>query len=174
MTRPTAASVQLPGLAQAGGVRNVDSADAAVLQRRYAHAHPREVTVARLLSVAPSSSEPIYLQLVRQVRRLVSGGQLTAGDVLPSVRCLARALEVNPMTVSKAFSLLAAEGLLTRRRGLAMTIAERCEHGPDIPRNIDLLRPTLERAAREVLELRLPPGRALTLFKQILSERQSD
>jgi len=171
--RPPAAAIRFGGCTQADGMRIVDSADPAVLQWLHAHARSREVTVARLLSVAPNSSEPIYLQLVGQVRRLVSGGQLIAGDVLPSVRCLARALDVNPMTVSKAFSLLAAEGLLTRRRGLAMAVAERCGHGPDAPRDIDLLRPTLERAVREALELRLPPGRALTLFKQILSERQS-
>ena len=125
-----------------------------------------------LFSVVAGSAEPIYRQLVAQVRRCVAGGQLKAGDELPSVRDLAQALAVNPMTVSKAFGLLEAEGLVTRRRGLAMVIAE--QHGRAQPAadRIGLLRPTLERAAAEARQLQLPPGQALALFKTILNEQE--
>jgi GntR family transcriptional regulator len=125
-----------------------------------------------LFRVVAGSPEPIYRQLIAQVRRCVAGGQLKAGDELPSVRDLAQALAVNPMTVSKAFSLLEAEGLVTRRRGLAMVIAE--QHGRAQPAadRIDLLRPTLERAAAEARQLQLPPSQALALFKTLLNEQE--
>ena len=42
-------------------------------------------------TVTTGSSEPIYRQLVGQVERLVAGGQLAAGDELPSVREVPRA-----------------------------------------------------------------------------------
>jgi GntR family transcriptional regulator len=71
----------------------------------------------------PGSGVPIYRQLVEQVRRLIAGGQLLPGSELPSVREIALAHAVNPMTVSKAYSLLEAEGLLERRRGRAMAVA---------------------------------------------------
>jgi GntR family transcriptional regulator len=71
----------------------------------------------------PGSGVPIYRQLVEQVRRLVAGGQLTPGAELPSVREIALSHAVNPMTVSKAYSLLEAEGLLERHRGRPMTVA---------------------------------------------------
>ena len=71
----------------------------------------------------PGSGVPSYRQLVEQVRRLVAGGQLQPGAELPSVREIALAHAVNPMTVSKAYSLLEAEGVLERRRGKAMTVA---------------------------------------------------
>ena len=74
-------------------------------------------------NINPGSPEPIYRQLMEQLRRRVASGQLAAGDEIPSVRELALALAVNPMTISKAFSLLEAEGLLERRRGLSMVIA---------------------------------------------------
>ncbi|HEY8977067.1 MAG TPA: GntR family transcriptional regulator [Burkholderiaceae bacterium] len=125
-----------------------------------------------LFSVVAGSPEPIYRQLVAQVRRCVAGGQLKAGDELPSVRDLAQSLAVNPMTVSKAFGLLEAEGLVTRRRGLAMAIAEQHGRAQPMAERIDLLRPTLERAAGEARQLQLPASQVLALFKTILNEQE--
>ena len=121
-------------------------------------------------SINTGSTEPIYRQLIEQLRRRVASGQLSAGQEIPSVRELAQALAVHPMTISKAYSLLEAEGLLERRRGLAMRIAP--QHGKAQPAadRIELLRPTLTRAAAEVHQLELPATQALALFKQILNE----
>ena len=60
----------------------------------------------------PVSGVPIYRQLVEQIRRLIAGGQLAPGTELPSVREVAQSHAVNPMTISKAYALLEAEGLL--------------------------------------------------------------
>jgi GntR family transcriptional regulator len=79
---------------------------------------------ANLFSIATGSPEPIYRQLVEQVRRLSASGQLRPGDEMPSVREIAQALALNPMTVSKAYGLLEMEGVLARRRGLGMIVAE--------------------------------------------------
>ena len=76
-----------------------------------------------MFSVNPQSGIPIYRQLMDQIRRLVSSGQLKPGDTLPSVRKLALRHAVNTMTISKAYSLLEAEGLLERQRGKAMTVS---------------------------------------------------
>ncbi|UUZ56006.1 GntR family transcriptional regulator [Massilia sp. H-1] len=67
----------------------------------------------QIFSIATGSSEPIYRQLVEQARRLIAGGQLAPGDAMPSVREIAQALALNPMTVSKAYGLLELEGALT-------------------------------------------------------------
>jgi len=124
----------------------------------------------QLFSIVTGSSEPIYRQLVEQVRRLVAGGQLAAGDELPSVREVASMLAVNPMTVSKAYSLLEAEGLLARRRGLGMVVAEQSSAQGSSRERAELLRPTLERAAREARELELDHATVLALFTHILKE----
>lgn len=71
----------------------------------------------------PQSGIPIYRQVTDQVRRLAASGALAPGDPLPSVRDLARRHAVNPMTISKAYSLLEAEGLLEHNRGKPMTVA---------------------------------------------------
>ena len=75
-----------------------------------------------MFTLHPQSGVPIYRQLVEQIRRLISGGQLQPGAELPSVRDLAVTHAVNPMTVSKAYALLEAEGLLQRNRGKPMTV----------------------------------------------------
>lgn len=124
----------------------------------------------QLFSITPGSTEPIYRQLVEQVRRLVAGGQMAPGDELPSVREVAQALAVNPMTVSKAYGLLETEGLLARRRGLGMLVAERPRSVRSSAERAALLRPTLERAAREARELELDPDTVLSLFTHILKE----
>ncbi|MEI8326326.1 MAG: GntR family transcriptional regulator [Betaproteobacteria bacterium] len=63
----------------------------------------------------PSACVPIYSQIIEPVRRRVSGGRIKPGDDPPSVRTAAVQHALNPMTVSKAYSLLEAEGLATRQ-----------------------------------------------------------
>jgi GntR family transcriptional regulator len=76
-----------------------------------------------LFTLHPESGIPIYRQLMDQIRRLIAAGQLQAGSELPSVRDVAVEHAVNPMTISKAYALLEAEGLLVRNRGKPMTVA---------------------------------------------------
>ena len=120
-------------------------------------------------SVYPGSPEPIYSQLMGQVRRLIAGGQLKAGDRLPSVRDIASALTINPMTVSKAFGLLEAEKLIQRQPGRAMVVAEHHVGATPIDARVEMLRPTLERAARETCDLQVPATMARWLFRSALN-----
>jgi GntR family transcriptional regulator len=76
-----------------------------------------------MFTLDPHSGTPIYRQLLDQVRRMVASGQIPAGTELPSIRDLAVKHAVNPMTISKAYSLLEVEGVLVRNRGKPMTVA---------------------------------------------------
>lgn len=117
------------------------------------------------------STEPIYRQLVEQMRRRIASGALIAGQEIPSVRDVAQALAVHPMTISKAYSLLEAEGLLERRRGLAMRVAAQHSRAQPAADRVELLRPALERAAAEAHQLGLPTQQVLQLFTQILKQK---
>jgi GntR family transcriptional regulator len=125
-------------------------------------------------SIATGSAEPIYRQLLDQLRRRVVSGQMKAGDELPSVRELAQALAVHPMTVSKAFGLMEAEGLIERRRGLSMVVAAQHRRAQTEAERLDLLRPALERAAQEAAQLELPAAKALRLFENILKNTEEN
>jgi len=76
------------------------------------------------LEIDPASAAPIWRQIEDGMRRLVASGNLAAGAVVPSVRELAKALRVNPATVSKAYRRLTDAGLLTVRRGEGTFVAE--------------------------------------------------
>ena len=76
-----------------------------------------------MFTLNPHSGTPIYRQIIEQVRWMTASEQLRPGDELPSVRELAHAHAVNAMTISKAYSLLEAEGILTRQRGKPMTVS---------------------------------------------------
>lgn len=119
---------------------------------------------AHFVQINTGSPEPIYRQLIEQVRRRIAAGQLSAGDAIPSVRELAQALAVHPMTISKAYSMLEMEGLLERRRGLSMVVAARHRRAQPPASRIELLRPTLQKAADEARQLELPAAEVIALL----------
>ncbi len=120
--------------------------------------------------IDPSLPVPIYRQIVEQARRQIAGGVWRAGDELPSVRALAAEHAINPMTVSKAYSLLEGEGLLERRRGMGMAVAA----VKPVARNsqrLALLEPALQAAAAQAAQLGLGAAEALKLFERCLSQQ---
>jgi GntR family transcriptional regulator len=111
------------------------------------------VTCDGVFTLNPNSGVPIYRQLREQVRRMVLSGQLRPGAELPSVRELAAAHAVNPMTISKAYSMLEVEGLLERNRGKPMTVADTARAPLRASAQLRELQPQLEQlvlAARQL------------------------
>ena len=125
------------------------------------------------IAINPGSSEPIYRQVMEQLRRRIASGQLVAGEEIPSVRELAQALAVHPMTISKAFSLMETDGLLERRRGLSMVVAAQHARAQSPASRVELLRPTLEKAATEARQLEVTSAQAIQFFKHILNKGES-
>ncbi len=82
------------------------------------------MTATNLFSLNVSSGVPIYRQLIDQIKQATRMGLLKKHEQLPSVRVLAKALQINPMTISKAFAQLELEGVLVRKRGVGMLVAE--------------------------------------------------
>ena len=101
----------------------------------------------------PQSGVPIYRQILEQARRLVASGQLAAGAELPSVRELAVKHAVNPMTISKAYSLLEAEGLLERNRGKPMTVASQARGASPLTKRLQQIQPLVEQTVLAAKQL---------------------
>jgi GntR family transcriptional regulator len=101
----------------------------------------------------PQSGIPIYRQIVEQVTRLISGGQLPVGAELPSVRELALEHSVNPMTISKAYALLEGEGLLERQRGKPMRVAARRHHQAPLTQRLQQLEHSVDELVRAARQL---------------------
>jgi GntR family transcriptional regulator len=125
-----------------------------------------------LFQAFPSSGVPIYRQLVDQVRRYAATGKLRAGDFLPSVRQVAAELQVNPMTVSKAYSILEREGVLEMVRGQGMRLKAPSAIGTLRDRREEL-RPLLEQVAATAYQLSLSPREVMKLLEPLLEELES-
>ncbi|MGD8453149.1 MAG: GntR family transcriptional regulator [Phycisphaerae bacterium] len=76
------------------------------------------------MSVDPNSPVPIFLQIADHIRRSVAAGVYRPGEMIPSLRLLARELAVNPNTVQRAYEHLEREGLIQARKGLGMFVSD--------------------------------------------------
>jgi GntR family transcriptional regulator len=74
--------------------------------------------------VDTASRQPIYRQLMVQIREAVARGRLQPGNRLPSVREMSVRLVVNPNTVARGYRELEREGVLNTRPGMGVFIAE--------------------------------------------------
>ena len=73
--------------------------------------------------ISNSSPEPIYEQIVRQIKAEVIAGRLEEGAPLPSIRALAHDLQVSVITTKRAYDELEAEGFLDSVGGKGTFVA---------------------------------------------------
>ena len=76
--------------------------------------------------ISPTSGQPIYLQIMQQIRHAIEIGVLRGGDLLPGIRTLAEELVVSHNTVAKAYSELEHAGVLELRHGSGAYVSARC------------------------------------------------
>jgi GntR family transcriptional regulator len=103
------------------------------------------------MMIALSGSAAPTEQIRDQIRGLIGSGRLAADDRLPSVRQLAKDLDVAPGTVAKAYKALEAEGYLTARTGGGTRVSRSATTTP---------RPVLE-AARQLASTSTRAGTGL-------------
>jgi GntR family transcriptional regulator len=77
-----------------------------------------------VIRIDPADATPIWSQIEESLRRLVASGALKPAAAVPSVRDLARDLNVNPATVAKAYQRLTEAGVLAVRRGEGTYVAD--------------------------------------------------
>lgn len=122
-----------------------------------------------LFVIAPSSGVPIYRQIFDQVRILISSGRWPEGTMLPSVRQMALELEVNMMTVSKAYSRLEADGIVERVRGVGMQVNAPAVFGTVAERKAEL-RPLAEELVARGRQLGLTAEQIQAVIQSLLKE----
>jgi GntR family transcriptional regulator len=125
-----------------------------------------------LLDIDHHSGMPIYRQIIDQIRRQIMGGQLPEGWQLMSVRELAEQLRVNPMTISKAYTLLEVEGLLERRRGIGLFVA-RLQKEHKLQTKAALLQQIIRKAAVTAVQLGISQQQACHMFTDLYRKYNS-
>jgi len=128
--------------------------------------------LALQFEIHPSSGVPIYRQLMDQLRTLIASGRLAPGELVPSVRQMAEELQINLMTVSKAYAKLEADGVLERDRGIGMRVKALSNSGTRSER-LDQLRPLATQLATQAWQLKLTEDQVVQLVKSVFKDRLS-
>lgn len=89
-----------------------------------------------LIRIDPRATEPIYVQIEREVRRAIAAGEVSAGDRLPAARDLASSLEVNMHTVLRAYTELREAGVIDLRRGRGAVVLPQEATAPEVTRAV--------------------------------------
>lgn len=105
--------------------------------------------------INPSSGVPVYRQIMDQVKTMIALGRLASGIFMPSVRQMAQELEINPMTVSKAYSLLEKESVLEHVRGQGMKVISGPEAKKFLNDNRQAISPLLSEVVQRAKQLSL-------------------
>lgn len=77
--------------------------------------------------ISNTSDQPIYEQIARQIQSQIVRGELAEGELLPSIRRLARDLQVSVITTSRAYEELAREGFIDMVAGRGCYVAAQNE-----------------------------------------------
>jgi GntR family transcriptional regulator len=125
-----------------------------------------------ILEIDYHSGVPIYRQVVRQMQRLILAGALPEGQQAESVRDLSERLKVNPMTISKAYSILEREEFLERRRGVGLFVAKLGAKQKELQSRA-ILEELLGKAAAAAVQMGTKPQEAMAVFMEQYKKSQS-
>ena len=126
-----------------------------------------------LFEIDHHSGVPIYQQVIRQIREQIVTGSLKEGEQLETVRDLSARLKVNPMTISKAYSFLEAEGLVERKRGVGLFVANVKEEHKEQVKD-QMLDSIINKAAVTAIQLGLSEQEAVEFFKKQYRQYDSE
>lgn len=118
--------------------------------------------------ISSNNSKPIYEQITSQIKAKIMSGELAAGQPIPSMRALAKAIHVSVITVQKAYEDLQRDGFIETTVGRGSFVSAL---------NKDFMQEEQQRKAEEYLQAAADIGRAngislekllelLTLFYQ--------
>ncbi|HVC99156.1 MAG TPA: GntR family transcriptional regulator [Pirellulales bacterium] len=119
-------------------------------------------------SIDPSDGLAIYDQIVRQVKFAVASGAVKPGELIASVRELARELAINPNTVARAYRQLQAEGVLQSLRGTGLAVAGQAAKQCRGER-VELIRARFRQVLTEAKQSRLDADELRSLIEQELA-----
>ena len=114
--------------------------------------------------ISNASDKPIYEQITSQIKNLIVSGALNEGDLLPSMRLLAKELRISVITTKRAYEDLERDGFIETVMGKGSYVAGR---------NMELIREEQLRMAethlQKAVEIAKSSGIALSELSDILT-----
>lgn len=100
--------------------------------------------------ISNSSMEPIYEQIIRQIKAMIMEKKLLEGTMLPSVRSLSKDLKISALTVKKAYDQLEEQGFIVTVHGKGSFVSEG---------NLNVMQEEKQKEVEEKLEDAIRTGR---------------
>lgn len=116
------------------------------------------------LIINNSSMQPIYEQIVGQVKELIMNGTLVQDTALPSVRTLAKDLRISALTVKKAYDALEKEGFIITVHGKGSFVADM---NPQIA--VEEKRKEVEKVLEEAIRFGKSSGMSVEEMRELFS-----
>lgn len=110
-------------------------------------------------------SRPIFLQLAERIADDILRGRYAEGEQVPSTNELSAHLRINPATAGKALGLLVDRGILIKRRGIGMFVAEGAKADIAAERKQDFVRDFVRPLLAEARALGLEVGELSRLIE---------
>lgn len=116
------------------------------------------------ITISQSDPRPLYVQVIDQVKRRVSAGDLLPGAELPSIRQLAAELQISVITIKRAYLELERDGVILTRQGKGSFVADQPGLATDL----------LDREMRDLLARAIAAGRLLGKSKYEMNRLVDD
>jgi GntR family transcriptional regulator len=111
--------------------------------------------------ISNSSQDPIYEQIVKQIKNMIIKGELAENEILPSIRSLARDLQISVITTKKAYEELEKDGYIVTVQGKGSYVAAQ---------NKELLKEIRLKIVEEKLAEAVDAGRSIELSLDEMQE----
>lgn len=111
--------------------------------------------------ISNSANEPIYEQIVNQIKNLIIKGDLRDGEALPSIRNLAKELQISVITTKRAYEELENDGFINKVTGKGSFVA---------PQNQSFLKERRLKTVEEKLQDAITAARTIDLTLSDLQE----
>lgn len=111
--------------------------------------------------ISNSSQQPIYEQIVSQIKQSIMTGELSEAEALPSIRNLAKELQISVITTKRAYDELEAEGFIVTMQGKGTYVAAQ---------NMELIKESRLKIVEEKLSEAVDIGKQIGLTQEDLIE----
>ena len=133
----------------------------------------KERRYAMQLQVSTLSQIPIYEQIKQQIKEQVFSGSLKAGDKLPSIRLLAKELQIGVITSKRAYDDLCEEGILVSHPGKGVFVAEINKEAAKTT-HLQIIREQLEDTVRQAKQFSIGKEDFKNLVDEIYREEDDN
>ena len=110
--------------------------------------------------ISNTSDCPLYQQIKDQIKDAVFRGELSEGDLLPSIRSFANDLKVSVLTIRRVYEELEREGFVTSQVGIGTFVSAG---------NLELLRESKRRLVEQKMQDMIQTAKTLNISKEELN-----